>query len=284
MKIKKLFFLIIILFTLTGCENKEESLNDKAKSEIDFLSTRFISIINKLNNITFENYKVISEKAELSKESANEKESEDSSSSQNEKSEKVEKSSESKDVKSMQISPNTILTPTTTEIDWKTIKNDIENIYYSWNTIILDLYQLNIKNDDILGFSSGLDKATINIKNEDKVNSILAISNLYSFLPRYADTIYSDETNKNIIKTKDFILKSYSLVETHDWNNAKSEVIKALESFKFVTGDMNYAKDNMYKVNKCYVLLNELENSMDLKDKEIYYIKYKNLLEELVML
>ena len=47
---------------------------------------------------------------------------------------------------------------------------------------------------------------------------------------------------------------------------------------------MNYAKDNMYKVNKCYVLLNELENSMDLKDKEIYYIKYKNLLEELVML
>ena len=69
-KINILIFTLItffILFGITGCSSKEYTLNDKAKSEIDYLSTKFINILNKLNNITFENYKVTTFKTELTK-------------------------------------------------------------------------------------------------------------------------------------------------------------------------------------------------------------------------
>ena len=130
-------------------------------------------------------------------------------------------------------------------------------------------------------FSSDLDKATICIKNEDKTNGITAIANLYEYLPVYSEQIFSENAKKNIIKTKAFVIKAYSLIEIPDWNNVKNEISKALEAFGLVATDANYVIDNSYKVNKCYVLLNELNNSLNLKDKDIFYIKYKNLIEEL---
>ena len=38
---------------------------------------------------------------------------------------------------------------------------------------------------------------------------------------------------------------------------------------------------NQYNINKVYVMINELQNAVTLKDKEVFLIKYKNLLEEL---
>ena len=272
--------MLITVFMLTGCENKEASINNKAKSEVEYLSTKFIDILNKMNNITFENYIITAKNVGLSRESANESQTGSSSSTQTDVA-KVEKDEEKSSITSMQMSPNTILNQTTKEIDWPELKNDIENLYYSWNTILLDLYQINVPNDKILGFSSDLDKATICIKNEDKTNGITAIANLYEYLPVYAEQIFSENAKKNIIKTKAFVIKAYSLIEIPDWNNVKNEISKALEAFGLVATDANYVIDNSYKVNKCYVLLNELNNSLNLKDKDIFYIKYKNLIEEL---
>ena len=36
-----------------------------------------------------------------------------------------------------------------------------------------------------------------------------------------------------------------------------------------------------YNVNKAYMMIEELQNAINLKEKEIFLIKYKNLLEEL---
>ena len=36
-----------------------------------------------------------------------------------------------------------------------------------------------------------------------------------------------------------------------------------------------------YNINKAYIMINELKNSVNLKDNEVFLIKYKNLLEEL---
>ena len=219
-------------------------------------------------------------------ESASEGKTESSSSSESETA-KVEKDDENSDdskIISSQMSYNSILNPATKDIDWATLKSDMENIYYSWNTILLDLYKLNIANDRILEFSSNLDRATVYIKNEDKKNSILAIAKLYEYLPYYSEQILEDNAEKNIIRAKSFIINAYSFVEIPDWDNIKGELNKAIESFKIVTTDANFIIDNSYKVNKCYVLLNELNNSANMKDKEIFFIKYKNLMEELSML
>lgn len=289
MKLKNLFltFLLffLMLFVLTGCAEDEPNLNNKTKSEIEYLSTKFINVLNRLNNITFENYQITTEKVELSKESAESEKTSESSSSQssNGGTAQVESSSNtSNTIIASQMSPNTILNPISNEIDWKGIKNEIENVYYSWNTILLDLNQSDVSNDDILGFSSDLDKATKYIKNEDKSNSLLAMANLYKYLPKYAESISDDLAYNNVLKTKSFILNAYSLLETGDWNSIITEIDKANETYSLVTTNVNYVSDNSYKVNKSYVLLNELRNSANsTRDREVFLIQYRNLMEEI---
>lgn len=298
MKLKKIIQISILLlllttlvFALTGCSDDSEDLNGKAYSEIEYLGTKFINILNRLNNITFENYQITTEEITLSKESAKQSKASSSSSSQssgggsNELGKSGEGSSggdtNTNSIIASQMSPNTILNPTTDTIDWAGLKNEMENMYEAWDTILLDLYQLNINSDEILGFSATLDKATTYIKNEDKANSLLAVADLYSYLPKYLETISQETAKKNISKTKSFIINAYSLVEIGDWNEIRGEVAKADEAFRLVTTDANFVSSHSYQVNKSYVLLNELKNSLALEDKEIFYIKYRNLLEEI---
>lgn len=69
-KIISMFILIFILFVMTGCsKNNKEDLQNKASTEIGYLNTKMIDMLNSLNNITFENYTVISKKVKLSEES-----------------------------------------------------------------------------------------------------------------------------------------------------------------------------------------------------------------------
>ena len=286
---KILYFLtcMSVLLVLTGCTNETTTLNEKVEDELDYFSTKFVNILNRLNNITFENYEVVAQDVNLSKETA-EKEKTSESSSQQESSGPADvKSSEDnagENIIAFQMSPNTILNPVTTKIDWPGIKNEIENIYYSWNTILLDLYELDVSNEEILNFSKDLDLATTYIKKEDKVNSLLAMANLYKYLFKYAEKISNNEIYIDIIKTRSYILNAYSLIDTGDWNAVNEEINKAVDTYRLLANDTSFISDNNYSSNKVYVLLNELKNSLVLEDKEIFYIKYKNLLEEMVEL
>ena len=277
----------MLLICLTGCSNNSEDLNAKATDEIEYLSTKFIALSNRLNNIIFENYKLTTGKITLTKESAEQEKTSSSSQSSggqsggNNQNSGTGENENSNSIISYQMSPNTILNPTTDTIDWAGLKNEIENVYYAWNTILLDLHQLGISNDEIYGFSSALDKVTTYIKNEDKLNTLIAIADLYSYLPKYLEIISQDNVKKNIIKTKSFILNAYSLVETNDWDSVREEITKADEAFHQVTTDINFVTSNSYQINKTYVLINELKNSLGLEDKDIFYIKYRNLLEEI---
>ena len=279
------------LFLLTGCsKEKDEDLNQKAVSEVEYFSSKLINVLNSLNNITFENYQMVAEKTELNAKSAQQEKSTSSGSTQNQEEQSGSSGEDSStssgssseiggdskgeavSIISSKMAPNTILTPQTTDVDWGSIKNEMENLYFAWNTVILDLYKLNVSSDDILGFSNSLDVATNYIKNEDKQNSLLAIAKLYSYLPKYISPL---------IQTKSYILNSYSLVGQDEWADAQNEISKADETFRKVTTDVEFTSENSYKVNKTYVLLNELKNSMTMNDKDIFYIKYRNLLEEI---
>lgn len=66
-----------------------------------------------------------------------------------------------------------------------------------------------------------------------------------------------------------------------DWDGITKEIDKALTSFQKVITDMEFVSKNSNKVNKTYVALNELKNSVNSKEREIFLIKYVNALEEL---
>ena len=67
-KILALLIAFLLLLTLTGCGDKKDlSMEDKVKEELGYLDYEIINLINTLNNITIENYKIASKEVSLRK-------------------------------------------------------------------------------------------------------------------------------------------------------------------------------------------------------------------------
>lgn len=293
-KIKNIFvvFTIISIITMTGCSKNDdkENLKDKVNEELNYLDTHIISMANNLNNISLENYKITSESVEVEEKSkkvstgntggsqetatgqTGEESSGQSQSSQN---------SENNNINTTKMEENAILDSDQDDIDWKTMKYEIENINQTWSVILLDLYSLNVSNDDIVAFSEILNNSIISIKNENKIDSLSNIAKMYSYIPIYEKAISAENSMQNIKQTKSFLINAYSFVEQGNWNEIQTNINECEKTFKNIVNDMEFAQKNEYKINKTYVLIKEMQNSLYLQDKEIFYIKYKNLLESI---
>ena len=74
---KVLLIIISIVFLLVGCGNKNENNSDQEKvsSEIEYFSSQIAILLNNLNNISLDNYELVSEKINLSKSETESKQS-----------------------------------------------------------------------------------------------------------------------------------------------------------------------------------------------------------------
>ena len=286
------FFILIIvfLFFLTGCSDDitDNDVKSKATQELEYLDTQIVSIVNKLNNISLQNYTIASEEVSLSEESSGGSSSEGTGNSggttggqQKESNSQsgTGQGSEKSNITATQMEPKAVLDSDENDIDWKSLKSEIEIINDTWGVAILDLSSLNVDSNDILGFSSTLDDCILSIKDENKVDSLTNIAKLYSYIPKFEAGISSANSTQNIKQVKSYIINAYSLVEQGDWTGIESNISECEKTFKNLSNDMEYIKDKEYKVNKTYVLLKELQNSLQYKDRKLFYVKYSNLLE-----
>lgn len=290
-----LIVLVFIAFILTGCSrNEKEDLKTKVISEIDYINTKIINILNRLNNISFESYSILSKQVELSSEEEKSKtgqqSSESSSSSAGQSSgggsgnsgEKEKSGGESKNtIESTTMVADTELNKNRDEIDWEEIKKEIEELEESWAIIILDLYKLNAKNDTILAFSNKINMVMVEIKSEDKQKTLTAIADLYSSIPQFLQEIGADKNMQKIRQTQSYVINAYILASDMNNNEINKNITQSLEIFSEVMSDIDYTKDKIQKTNKIYVLLNELANSLTQKDSDVFYIKYKNFMKEI---
>lgn len=273
------------IYKVSGKNKSNKNLEEKTLSEVKHLENEFQNLFNQLNNISFENYKISS--TEIKKE---ESENQSSSSSQkstsnggsnSEKSEKPESSETSEDNKQYKLEEAGVLTEST-EIDWKQIKNDVEKIYTSLYPMTLDLYQTSTNQQDIANFNKEYDNLTKAVKDENKEESLKELSILYDYLPKFVENCTEDGKEKTIIKTKNYIFKAYSVLDKEEWDTISDNINSATQEFtKIITNLDNKERGNQYNINKVYVMTNDLQNAVTLKDKEVFLIKYKNLLEEL---
>lgn len=169
-------------------------------------------------------------------------------------------------------------------VQWEELKTDIETFVSSWNTIILDLYKININSTDINDFSTQLDNLLIGIKNKDKIASLNSAVSLYSYIPKYIESYAQQSITKKIADTKLHILNSYVGASSENWDYVITEMNLAEQVFATVMSDSEFVKNNEYNANKIYVSLKELQNSIKTNDKTIFFIKYKNLMQELDIL
>ena len=293
-KLLILFLIVLLISTLTGCDNKKSGKEEnKIISELDYLDTNLVSILNGLNGITTGNYTITKEeiqKEEKSSESSSqggEESSENSSSGEQKQTQSQNdnnSSSEESKITVTGMNQESVLSSDENNVNWNLIKNEIETINESWSIIILDLASKNVNNEDILNFSSTLNDTILSIKDENKINTLQNSAKLYSFIPRFQEHVDKNTSNQKIKKVKSDLFNAYSLVEKEDWAQINNNMESAINTFKEILNDIEYVKNKEYKVNKVYVLLNELQSSLIYKDKKLFYLKYKNLIESINLL
>ena len=306
-KYQKIAYIFLVIFVLSiafilfksyADSNKNEDEKEKTETEIQRIELSFVNMFNELNNIKFENYRIntsqinkedlkdnsSSSASESTPSSGGSSSSESSSSGEQGESQKENGSSQSseksKENQNYELKLSGVLTENS-DINWENLKNEVEILYSAIPSLTIDLYKININKEKITNFNQEYDNLMKAIKEENKQNALDALANLYNYLPDFIENSTDDTNKKILIRTKNNIFKAYSLLDKNDWNAITENVNLANQEFTKMLTNSQSSNKNQYIINKAYVQINELQKSTQTKEKEIFLIKYKNLLEEL---
>ena len=301
------YIFIIIIFILaisfgiykviSSNKNEEENIIEKARTEIEYIDNKLMVLFNNMNNIQFDNFKLSikdtnTSKADKSGSSSGSSgdSSESSSGSGNSGTEssqnkddgdgKSNTSSSSESIKTYMLDETGILIGNS-DIDWKNVKYEVENMYVSLPTITLDLYQTDAQDQDILDLNSEFDNLTKVVKEENKNLMLQQLVKLYEILVKITDKCYDSIQEQVYSRTKLNIYKAYSKLDSNNWNDIYNDTKMAVDEFSKLMTDSSISNNKQYSINKIYVMLSELQKASEKQDVQIFLIKYKNTLEEL---
>lgn len=267
-----IFLVALVIISFSGCSKQktdEEQLRDKNISEIDYLDNYIMLMLNSINDIDLKQYDAKIEKTENLNEILQESEETSSEDTGN-------------NVVQYSMVPNTILNADKT-INWKNLKLEIENLNNTWPSIIVDLYKANVDNKKLTEFSDLINTCIGNIKNENRTETLNSLAKLYEYIPVFLEKIVTDDQQVALAKTKVEVIKAYVNIDFENWDGFKSNLDSAISNFEPIVNNTNEAEKE-YNIRKAYVLLQEFKNAVDTKDKDLLFIKYKNLMEELIIL
>lgn len=304
-KIFLFIFLIVVIVVLSIflyfniSRGNNENSKEKSLAEVEYIETKLVTLFNELNNIESRNYTVsVKEIESPSKEENSESSSSSSKESTEQQSQGQEQSQgqqdqggqtsgsdsqggqEEKTTQEFEMKETGILTKTE-DIDWEHVKTEVENLYTSIPTITLDLYQMQIPRENILAFNQEFDKLTISVKEENKENTLLELSNIYNYIPTFVDNVSDSDIYKVVIKTKNNLFKAYSKLDSKNWNEISNDVKTTIDTYSSLLSNTNVEREKQESVNKVYIMLNELQNAVNVQDESVFLIKYKNILEEM---
>lgn len=267
-----IFLVALVIIFFSGCSKQktdEEQLRDKNISEIDYLDNYIMLMLNSINDIDLKQYDAKIEKTENLNEILQESEETSSEDTGN-------------NVVQYSMVPNTILNADKT-INWKNLKLEIENLNNTWPSIIVDLYKANVDNKKLTEFSDLINTCIGNIKNENRTETLNSLAKLYEYIPVFLEKIASDNKQIELAKTKVEVIKAYVNIDSANWEELKTSLDRAISNFEPIVNNTSEAEKE-YNIRKAYVLLQEFKNAVDTNDKDLLFMKYKNLMEELIIL
>ena len=267
-----IFLVALVIISFSGCSKQktdEEQLRDKNISEIDYLDNYIMLMLNSINDIDLKQYDAKIEKTENLNEILQESEETSSEDTGN-------------NVVQYSMVPNTILNANKT-INWKNLKLEIENLNNTWPSIIVDLYKANVDNKKLTEFSDLINTCIGNIKNENRTETLNSLAKLYEYIPVFLEKIASDNKQIELAKTKVEVINAYVNIDFANWEELKTSLDRAISNFEPIVNNTNEAEKE-YNIRKAYVLLQEFKNAVDTNDKDLLFMKYKNLMEELIIL
>lgn len=297
-KISYILLIVIIIvlsftiYTNASNKNKEENQTDKTFSEILYIESKLVDVLNSMNNIETKNYNV--SVRDITKESSKEKsggttEELNSSSSGGQSSSggasggntsSTNTQNDKQDMKKYEMTINGTLT-NQTDINWDFVKSEVENLYLTIPTLTIDLYKLDSNQEDALNFNKEYDQLAIAVKEENKINTLVQASKLYDFLPKFLQKNGKDELKTKLVQVKANIFRGYSKLDDSKWNEISNDIKNAIDIYSKLLTDTNIDQSKQYSINKGYIMINELQNAVSVQDVSVFLIKYKNLVEEI---
>lgn len=166
-------------------------------------------------------------------------------------------------------------------LNWNLIKENAIELNGILDTIILDMSEVEISNEDIINFKNAINRLSIAVSNEDIETVLEEYRILYSLLPTYAQKSYENKNKLKLLELKTLVVSSYVYANNLDWENAKKTIEDAETKYKTMMDDVDYMKEYSYNLNKVYVLLSELKNAIDIEEVELIKIKYVNFIEKI---
>lgn len=158
-------------------------------------------------------------------------------------------------------------------INWSELEKNTQILTNYWNSVILDFNYLDIDKNYLTSFGKNLDTLYISIKNKEKDNTLNNIIALYDFLIIYSETL-NNYYNNIILNIKYNLLIAYSIVEKNNWTLTNEYIIKASEDMANMLNSIENNKYNQYNINQAYIAIKELENIINEKNIDLFYLKY----------
>lgn len=259
--------------------NNDETLKDKVTQELLYLNQYFITMLGEFNGINIGDNRLQETEPKiqtnintnLSDQTDENKQTQDNNLQQNDKIE----------TKTDTIQNGILKNNGKYTARWEKIETEVEQIYQVWNTMCIDLYSLNIDNNLILSFNNGLNKATQAIKNRNKASAINEITLLQEKILTYKMQYNNSSRENDLLAIQTNAVSAYSYVSNEDWDNAKLKIENAKKTFSNLLNSLTDDYTNQATMSQCYILINELEKAIELKDKEIFFIEYRNLMSKM---
>lgn len=267
-----IFLIVLVMISFSGCSKEktdEEQLRDKNISEIEYLDNYIMLMLNSINDIDLKQYDAKIEKAENLNEVL-------------EQTEEMSSEDTGNNVVQYSMVPNMVLN-SDKSINWENLKLEIENLNNTWPSVIVDLYKANVDNNKLIEFSDLLNTCIGNIKSENRTETLNSLAKLYEYIPIFLEKIMPNNQQVELAKTKVEIIKAYVNIDLENWDMLKGNLDSSISNFEPIINNTNESEKE-YNIRKAYVLLQEFKNAVDTKDKDLLFMKYKNLMEELIIL
>lgn len=272
---------VIIIYLFFDKSENVVSTQQKVEQEIEYLDKKLVSVANSLNNLDTE-YLLTNNEIKAKSQSESNAQGNSNSAGNNEKSqgttnESQSDSNQSETIDIKTINPKSVLTRDRNDIDWQYINIALEEISNSWAIINIDLKSIDVPNDELLTFRDNIDTALKYSKENDKINSLISVANIYSMIPNYENR-YSNETMDIELKyIKSDIISSYALLDTDRW----SEILGLLNDADSRMSKLVSLSGNSSDIQKIYVELKEYIKSVNDMELDLCYMKYFYLIKDI---
>ncbi len=289
----------LFVYASNNNQNQAKSLEEKVSQEIKYLNSYLIAILGNFNGLTIENnvFQLSPEETELEKtenkpadvtseeDQGGEAGSSNSGASQNENDKSNQNNKNNQSGASDKTQDGLLNHNGKYETRWTKIKSQIEELYSVWNTVSLDLHALNVDGNSILSFSNILNTATQNIKKEDKAKSMEDLGKLDQLLSEYMNSYAPNTREKEFLDVEIQTVLAYINATNDKWEEASKNADLAEQSLANVINSVDTQNSQKQAtINQCYILVNELRNAVNIKDKDIFYIQYQNLITKMEIL